>query len=186
VLSLLKFLSDKIPNLILHVMIYDKMFDDCIMVYNKFIDELHEHNISIIPKVIREVDNSFGGFTPDHHRIIENLNVKKSLLTNKYTQKISAQLETGKIIRIGIPDVKDLTGSVNGYICVAHHSNIEISASGDIGNLFCGMPVHKKSNIFLDNFVEEFKINIGEIKCTKETCGCTNLVLSTKYISTDR
>jgi wyosine [tRNA(Phe)-imidazoG37] synthetase (radical SAM superfamily) len=182
VLNLLKFLSNKIPNLILHVMIYAKMFDDCIIVYNKFIDALYGHNISIIPKVIREVDNSFVNFTPVHYQIIENLNVKRSSMPSKYTQKVSAHLETGEIIQIGIPDIKNLTGSVNSYTCIAHHSNIEINASGDIGDLFCGMQVYKKCNIFLDNFVKEFKIKIDEINCTRETCGCTNLILSTKYI----
>jgi hypothetical protein len=113
-------------------MIFDKMFEECIAVYNAFINELNEYSISIIPKVIRDVKNTFVNFTVDQHSIIENLTVASipaiSPIKPQY-KSTRAYLEIGEIVPIKIHNIKTT-----------------------------------------------------EIECTKETCGCTHLVLSTKHI----
>jgi organic radical activating enzyme len=185
ILNLLKFLSGRIPKVILHVMIFDKMFEECIAVYNAFINELNEYSISIIPKVIRDVKNTFVNFTVDQHSIIENLTVASipaiSPIKPQY-KSTRAYLENGEIVPIKIHNIKDLTGSVSGYKCTAHLSVIQINTSGELGRLSCGMQVYDICNIFLEDFIKKFKIKTTEIECTKETCGCTHLVLSTKHI----
>jgi organic radical activating enzyme len=78
--------------------------------------------------------------------------------------------------------MQQFSGSWNGYTCLAPTQFIQIYHTGLVGYMSCGHKYTTISNIFNEDFKNNFLLSNSSIICQQTRCGCRGLEESSKYI----
>lgn len=180
-MSVIEILLDKV-DLSVHVMVHDEKFEESIAVYKLLHDTYYGRDMHLEIKLLRSVPGRTVEYTEFQKSQIDGLDFKVVTTSNTPIQKHTLlHLDNNAApIVFKYHFVKDSTGTFEGYTCFAPHEFLQINQYGDIGTMSCKQQFTNKTNIFADDFVEQFALPTDGVTCSKPSCGCMGLLVSSK------
>lgn len=165
-----------------HIMMHDKLFEKSITAAQVFSQTFqNRNNLKIELKLLRKNNGAVADYTQEQLDKINSFKVVSGKKTTKnHGHNSTYLLENDQEEKLLVKDIKDLTGSFKGYGCNAPHEFLQINQYGDVGRMTCGQSYNNTSNIYSEEFIENFKLPDNEIICEKDICGCLGLLFSSK------
>jgi organic radical activating enzyme len=172
-------------KLSLHVMLYQKRFDQAVEVYKDLYRRYDNKPINVELKYVRD-NNLHAVYSQEQLAVLDSLlpkpdNSGEYFTTATHLSEVKTSVETQILYPVLI---KNLRGNFHGYKCYAHHEYIQVRYTGGVGLLSCGQfYTDKLHNIYSDDFVKNFRIGSTPLTCEiNNNCGCYGILMATKHI----
>jgi organic radical activating enzyme len=173
-------LLDKV-DLSVHVMVHDEKFDESISTYKILHDRYQGRDMHLEVKLLRSVPNRVVFYKDSQKQEINSLDFNVAVSNKTPIQKNSVlMLKNGEKVIFKYHHVKDLTGTFENFTCQAPQEFLQINQYGNIGKMSCGQSYTTDTNIFADDFVTKFTLPANGVICSRSSCGCMGLLVSSK------
>jgi len=150
----------------------------------------HTPNVRITIKLLRDLNNTTNWYTQQQLDRVDSLSSTHPQQVRKLKGPIRIPREYNfddgtnlNLSNNASLNQQHLSGSWQGYTCLAPHDFVQIRADGIVGKMSCGQSYTSPQNLYSEDF-KKFKLPSLGVTCKVHgQCGCIGLANSRKLLS---